>query len=311
MSAVQRVFVVCTFILSGLALAACAPSSTPAPTNDKLTQVLQRGTLVVATDAAYPPQSEFLPDAPRLADTRCADDQYTATQMTGFDVELGVAIAKQLGVEACFVTPAWDLITSGGWNDRWDIHIGQMAITNERATKLYFAQPYSSGASAFYVVADAPYANILDLEGKRIGVCGGCFSEQLLRNKLSLPGQNTTLPLQNAQIVAYEYEEDAIAAMIEGNLDAVLAGADAAEAIVRQGLPIQQLGPAVLYLYVAPAFDRQAPLPMRTFVDKISEIIQHMHADGSLAEQTRTYYSSDSYALVAARFNYLDLKQFP
>ncbi len=296
---------------AGLMLAACSPASTPTPANDKLARVLQSGVLVIATDAAYPPQSEVLASAPRPTATRCAEDQYAASQMQGFDVELGVALAQKLGVEACFVTPDWSLIAAGGWNDRWDIHLGQMTMTVERAQKLYFAHPYSSGASAFYTTSDAPYANIIDLEGKRIGVCGGCFSELLLRNRLSLLGQNVTTPLQNPQITAYEYEEDAVNAMLAGELDAVLAGADAAELIAQQGMPLKQVGPAVLYLYVAPAFDRETPWPMQTFVDKISAIIQAMHADGWLAERTRAYYSSDSYALVAARFNYQELKQFP
>lgn len=311
MSVVHRIFVLGTFIFGGLALAACEPPSAPADTNDKLAQVMQRGTLIVATDAAYPPQSEFLPNAPRPANTRCADDQYTAGQMAGFDVDVAAAIAKRMGVEACFVTPSWDLITAGGWGDRWDIHIGQMTMTNERAAKLYFAQPYSSGGSAFYVSTEASYANILDLEGKRIGVCGGCFTELLLQGQLSLPGQNTASPLQNPQIVAYVYDEDAMEAMITGELDAVLAGADIAELITQKGLKAKQLGPAVMYSFVAPAFDREAPWEMKSFVDKVSDIIQAMHADGTLAQQTRTYYSSDSYALLAARFNYRDLNQFP
>lgn len=294
-----------------ITLAACAPAATPLPSNDKLAQVMQRGTLIVATDAAYPPQSFVIEGAPRPTDTRCASDQYAASQIEGFDVGVAVEIAKRLGVEACFVTPSWDLITAGGWGDRWDIHIGQMTMTNERAAKFYFAQPYSSGASAFYVPAEASYTNILDLEGKRIGVCGGCFTELLLQGQLSLPGQNTASPLQNPQIVAYVYEEDAMAAMVTGELDAVLAGADAAELIIQKGLKAKQLGPAVIYSFVAPAFDREAPWEMKSFVDKVSDLIQTMHADGTLAQQTRGYYTSDSYALVAARFNYRDFKQFP
>ena len=66
-------------------LAACGgataakPSASPSgdPTKDKLAQVLARGTLVLYTDPAYPPQSMAVKGATRLANTKCAPNQIT------------------------------------------------------------------------------------------------------------------------------------------------------------------------------------------------------------------------------------------
>lgn len=66
-----------------------------------------RGTLVVATDPAYPPQSELKPGATCAVNTKCAPTEYTANEFTGFDVDMAVEIARWLGVEPCFVTPPW------------------------------------------------------------------------------------------------------------------------------------------------------------------------------------------------------------
>jgi polar amino acid transport system substrate-binding protein len=89
-----------------------------------MSDILERGTLVVSTDPAYPPQSELVENAQRPADTKCTADQHTASEFKGFDIDASVEIAKRLGVEACFVTPAWELITGGSWSDRWDISVG-------------------------------------------------------------------------------------------------------------------------------------------------------------------------------------------
>jgi polar amino acid transport system substrate-binding protein len=77
---------------------------TAAPAPDYLADILERGTLVVSTDPAYPPQSELVENATRPADTKCAADQHTANEFKGFDIDAAVEIAKRLGVEAC-VTP--------------------------------------------------------------------------------------------------------------------------------------------------------------------------------------------------------------
>src|SRR5512141_1220984 len=94
------------FISSLLILTACAPATVvPTPQNDKLAEILARGTLVIATDADYSPQSKLLANSTPALNTKCSPTQYTASQMVGFDVKVAIAIAKYLGVEPCFVTP--------------------------------------------------------------------------------------------------------------------------------------------------------------------------------------------------------------
>src|SRR4030042_473128 len=103
-------------LLSGCAQQAAA--------KDKLAEIKARGTLIVSTDPAYPPQSELVEGAERLANTKCAADQQTANQMAGFDIDVAKAIAEKLGVEACFLTVSWDLIIRGNWANRGDLSIG-------------------------------------------------------------------------------------------------------------------------------------------------------------------------------------------
>ena len=41
--------------------------------------------------------------------------------------------AEKLGVEIKWETPSWDALTAGNWADRWDVSVGSMAQTVERA----------------------------------------------------------------------------------------------------------------------------------------------------------------------------------
>jgi len=104
------------FIVTGFALTACF-SSTNNPTvtvpDDKLAEIQARGTLIIATDIDYVPQSKLLPGVLPSPDTKCEPSQYTADQFTGFDAEVAVEIARRLGVEPCFVTPPWSQLVAG------------------------------------------------------------------------------------------------------------------------------------------------------------------------------------------------------
>jgi ABC-type amino acid transport substrate-binding protein len=114
------------FILAGFALVACSsPRHSPTDVNvpdDKLAEIQARGTLIIATDADYVPQSKLIASELPDSSTKCQPSQYTAAQMTSFHVEAANEIARQLDVEPCFVTPPWSQLVAGSWGDNWDIH---------------------------------------------------------------------------------------------------------------------------------------------------------------------------------------------
>ena len=112
------------------------------PSKDKLAQILARGTLVEYFEPDYPPQSMNVEGATRPADTKCDDNQLTAAEVTGYDNEITKLLAKELGVEACFVSPTWTEVTGGNWGDRWDIAYGSGSINTDRMERLYMTQPY-------------------------------------------------------------------------------------------------------------------------------------------------------------------------
>ncbi|HUI90187.1 MAG TPA: transporter substrate-binding domain-containing protein [Anaerolineales bacterium] len=285
-----------------------APVSQAAPTQvpptaantvvpDLLATIKARGTLVISTDPAYPPQSEIKASPVRTPGTKCTSDQKTLGEMEGFDIDVAAAIAKGLGVEPCWVTPDWTLIVAGNWAGRWDISVGSMTITPERAKALYFAQPYYTTPAAMFVYkANTTYASPADLSGKKIGVCGGCTYESFLENSLVLPGENINFVVKNAVVKTYDTDSTALADLELGDgvrLDAVITAQPTGQAEIQNGKPLKQLGDPLYYEYLAPAIDRSSSLDPHSFIAAVSQVVQGLHKDGTLSKLCVQWEGSD------------------
>ena len=274
-----------------------APTTAPTVAPDLLATILARGTLVISSDPAYPPQSALKASPQRSAGTKCTTDQKTLGELEGFDIDVAAAIAKGLGVEPCFVTPDWTLITAGNWAGRWDISVGSMTITPERAKALYFAQPYYTTPAALFVYKDnTTYTKPADLGGKKIGVCGGCTYENYLNGSLVIPGETINFLIDKADIKTYDTDSTALEDLALGDgarLDAVLTAQPTGQQAINNGKPLKQLGDPVFFEYLAPALDRNSPLDPHAFISKVSEIITGLHKDGTLSGLSQKYYSTD------------------
>ncbi len=282
--------VLAVVLVAALAATACQPRpAQPQAANDLLAEVLARGVLRVATDPNYPPQS-YLDEATK--------------QWTGFDIDVAREIARRLGVELEFVTPDWDLITAGNWADRWDLSIGSMTITPERAKGLHFTQPYyTTPAQVFVHASNTSYRSPADLSGKRIGVCGGCTYEEYLTKTLSIPGETINFVIDGADIRAYPTDLYAVEDLALGDgvrLDAVITALPTGLEAIEAGVPLKPLGDPIYFEYLAGAVDRNASKNPVPFVEKVSEIIKAMHADGTLKRLSEQYYGVDLAAAAAA-----------
>ena len=281
---------------------AAPPTAVP----DLLSTIQARGTLVVSTDPAYPPQSALKASPQRTAGTKCSSDEKTLGELEGFDIDVTAAIAKALGVEACFVTPDWTLITAGNWAGRWDMSVGSMTITPERAKVLFFAQPYYTTPAALFVnKSNTTYTKASDLGGKKIGVCGGCTYESFLNGTLVIPGETIDFVIKNADIKTYDTDSTALEDLSLGDgtrLDAVRTAQPTGLQAIANGKPLKQLGDPLFFEYLAPAIDKESSLDPHAFIAKVSEIVLGLHKDGTLSQLSQKYYSTDL-ASAAAKFD--------
>lgn len=299
-----------------LVLAACvarADHQTSIP-DDTLAEIESRGTLVIATDASYMPQSRLIEGSKQPAGTKCEATQYSANQFEGFDVEVAVEIANYLGVEPCFVTPPWSQLVAGHWGDNWDIHVGSVAITFDRMKDLYFTYPYYSTPTVLLVHAEnTTLHKAEDLSGKRIGACVACTFESYLNGTLKLPGEDIEYRIKDAQVVAYENEDPAIDALSLGDgveLDAVMTLLPKARSAIADGKPIRLLDEPLLFAYASVTLDRSAGRSNIRLWDELNRIIYDLHGNGRLSELSLQYQGEDL-AQEAATYDIMALNQFP
>ena len=187
-----------------LALAGCGKKQEQ--TGDRLAQIQQKGELVIALEGNWAPWS-FHDDSDALV---------------GYDVEVGKAIAEKLGVKATFVEGEWDGLLAGVEAGRYDMVINGVDITEERAEKYDFSEPYAYNRTAVITKGDNDTINSLeDLKDKKtantISSTYAQLAEQYGADVTGVDDLNQTFELLNsgridatlnAEVTFYDYTKE-------------------------------------------------------------------------------------------------------
>lgn len=246
---------------------------------ETLDRVMSTKVLKLSSDAAYPPQSFLNGD----------------NEMDGFDIDVAKEIAKRMGAELEVITPAWEIITAGNWNGRWDVSIGSMTPTTERAQVLDFPAIYYYTPAGFAVHEDSEVQTVEELNGKVIGVCGGCTYESYLKKELVIDAAGTpefTFDVEPGELKSYETDTNVFDDLRLGDgkrLDAALSATPTILEAAKNGYPMRLVGDPVYYEPLAVATDKGDP----EFNAKIAEIVAAMHADGTLTKLSHKWYGAD------------------
>jgi len=271
-----------------VAMGAVACGGSDNSSKDLLGSIEDKGTLTVSTDPAYPPQSSL---------------NKKTGKYEGFDIDVATEIAKRLGVGIAWQAPAWDTITAGNWNGRWDASVGSMTITPERAKVLDFSQPYYYTPAAIAVYKDnTTIHGASDLNGKKIGVCGACTYDLYLQNKLEIVQDESGKPVKissvvkDPTIVTSDTDSTSLDALSLGDgrrLDAVISAQPTIQAAIDAGKPLKIVGQPLYFEPLAVAIDKSSSLDPTTLVTKVSDIVQEMHSDGTLSKLSKKWYGAD------------------
>jgi polar amino acid transport system substrate-binding protein len=248
--------------------------------DDLLAEICDKGTLTVSTDPAYPPQSSL--------------NEQTG-ELEGFDIDVATEIAHRLGVDVAWQEPSWDVITAGSWNGRWDISVGSMTPTNDRQEVLHFTPPYYYTPAVVVVHSDNTSVDDLstDLDGKSVGVCGACTYEHFLAKSLDIDGFTFDFIIDDAVINAYDTDTTALQDLSLGDgtrLDAVITSLTTAQGFIDGGAQVEIAGDPVFYEPLAVGIDKSAPLDPTSLVEALGQIIEDMHADGTLSALSEEWY---------------------
>lgn len=291
----KTVLIVSLMAVAALILTACGGGGSTA--DNLLDDIKNRGYVLVSTDPNYEPQSFLNTEGSRPSDTKCPSDALTTAEMQGFDVDVAIAVGDALGVETCFATPNWDVITAGNWADKWDVSIGSMTITTARQRILDFSVPYYYTPAVFAVKDDSDFASIDDLAGQAI--CAGVsttYETWLDQGDLGLPASSVyRQPPADITVVPLETDQECAQALAAGREDFVsyVTSQTVVNANVAAGLPVKQLGSPVFSEDLAAAFDKSSTLPTDSLRTEVNTIITGMHSDGTLSSLSMKWFGED------------------
>ncbi|WP_461214949.1 transporter substrate-binding domain-containing protein [Lacticaseibacillus sp. GG6-2] len=131
-------------------LAACGKTATKTSGIDS--ELVKPGTLTIGLEGTYQPYS-----------------YHKDGKLTGFEVELGRAVAKEMKLKPVFVETKWDSLIAGLDVDKYDLILNNVAKTPQRAKKYAFTQAYTSGKSQLAVKKNNTTINaISDIKGKKM-----------------------------------------------------------------------------------------------------------------------------------------------
>jgi cyclohexadienyl dehydratase len=135
-----------------------------------------------------------------------------AGALTGSDVVLARRLAARLGVEVAFVPTSWPTLMADLQAGRFDVALGGVSVTRERAAVAAFSVPYHEGGKTLIAPCSAGtrFATLeaVDLPGVRVIVNPGGTNERFVRSRL-----------KRAQVVTYPDNRGIFAALAGGAAD--------------------------------------------------------------------------------------------
>ncbi len=131
-------------------------------------------------------------------------------EIKGFDLEIGLALAEKMGMNANPVTNKWESIILGLQAKKYDAIVGSMTITEDRKEKVSFTDPYyRSGAAVFVMKNNTEIRSLEDLKGKIIGVVKQSTYQKYAQN-------------YTGDVRGYTSDIDALNDLPTGRVDAVI-----------------------------------------------------------------------------------------
>ena len=178
----------------------------PAFAQSALERVRKTGELRLGTDATYPPL-----------------ESAEGGQFTGFDIDLGNAIARELGVRALWINSGFDGIFPALQNGTFDAVISSVTITPERSAAMQFSDPYyDSGQLIAVRKGTEGVSKPEDLVGKKAGV------------QINTTAQIDLEKRKGVVVAVYNTVDLALLDLKNGRIDAVVSDAPVLRYMIRQ-----------------------------------------------------------------------------
>ncbi|TYS51254.1 transporter substrate-binding domain-containing protein [Bacillus infantis] len=195
--------------------------------------------------------------------------------MTGFDIEVGEAVAKELGLEPVQKKFKFGGIVEGVKSGRFDAAVASHTINEDRLKAVNFSIPYYYSGPQIFVRPDSSAESLDDLKDLEVAVSKGSTyadsAEEVTDN-----------------IIFYDSDVTALEALSRGKHDAVITDFITGKEAIGSGMEIEGrelLGRSEQAIAVAKDNEE--------LLEKINEALEKLHEDGTLTEISKKYIGED------------------
>ena len=137
--------------------------------------------------------------------------------LVGFDVDAAGALGERLGVDIVWQPTAWDGVIHSLNSKKFDCIWNGMTITDERAEKVDFTEPYiMDGQIAVVRFENDAIREFADLGGKTIGVQKGSSAVEAVEELPETPKEVKEYPSNNNALL--DLEAGRLAAVVVDNV---------------------------------------------------------------------------------------------
>lgn len=246
-------------IMMIILVAACSSSDESSETSGESNE---KGEFTFASSGLYPPFNYKEND-----------------ELVGFDVEIGKAIAEELGMNPKPVTNPWQTIIAALNSDKFDAIIGSMAITAERLEEVNFTEPYYESGAQIFVSEDNDSIKVPeDLKDKKIGVVVSSTFEETARQYTD-------------EVITYDSDVTALQdLLVKGRLDAVITDQLVGMYAINQNdLKIKKVGEPIYLDQMGIAIKKDD----KELLEKVNEALETIIENGTYGEISEKYFGED------------------
>lgn len=250
----------------GGVLTACASNSNSASKpNSYKSELKQSKHLTIGLEGTYPPYS-YRQDG----------------KLTGFEVDLGKAIAKKMGVKATFVPTKWDSLIAGLGTSKYDVVLNNITETPERRKQFIFSKPYVYSKYVLVTRAkDQSIKTTADIKGKRFAQTTGSDNE-LVAKKFGA----TIVPQDQFQTTLDLVKQG----RAQGTINAESALLTYAKDNSLKGLKYRVLKNSEQQPAKISALFNKKSTKLR---DKVNQVLNQLRKDGTLEKLSQKYFNKN------------------
>lgn len=228
---------------------------------EETTAAASGGTLVMVTNAEFPPY-----------------EYHEGSQVVGIDADIARAIADELGMKLEIEDIAFDSIIPELTSGKADFAMAGMTVNEKRKQSVDFSDTYASASQKIIVKEDSPIKTPDDLKGKIVGVQLGTTGDIYVSD----------LEQDGTKVERYNKGFEAVQALMQGKIDAVVIDGEPAKVFVEQSQGLKILDESFTDEDYAIAVKKDNT----ELLDKINGALKTLKDSGKLDEIVAKYISA-------------------